>query len=136
MSSLPLVVRAAHATHGLRRFSRSFCSSSTLQSTVTPDEFGQLARSIASIRAETPSIARTVHLNAAGASPTPAPVLDAHIAHLTLEAEIGGYAAAEGAAEAMNNVYASLATYLSAEQHEVALVDSSTTAFAKALYST
>lgn len=46
------------------------------------------------------------------------------------------YAAAEGAAEAMNNVYASLATYLSAEQHEVALVDSSTTAFAKALYST
>ena len=57
---------------------------------MTPDEFGQLARSIASIRAETPSIARTVHLNAAGASPTPAPVLDAHIAHLTLEAEIGG----------------------------------------------
>ena len=57
-------------------------------------------------------------------------------AHAHAHTHTHRYAAAEGAAEAMNNVYTSLATYLSAEQHELALVDSSTTAFAKALYST
>ena len=57
-------------------------------------------------------------------------------AHAHAHTHTHRYAAAEGAAEAMNNVYRSLATYLSAEQHELALVDSSTTAFAKALYST
>ena len=82
------VVRAVQA--GGR--GRGLCGSGVAQGSGVDacDGFGQLARPIADIRLDTPSTARTVHLNAAGASPPPAPVLDAHIAHLQLEAEIGG----------------------------------------------
>lgn len=87
-------------------------------------------------RADTPSTARAVHLNAAGASPPPASVLRAQIAHLELEAEVGGYAAAAAAAEAEERVYASVARLLNAASpSEIALLDSSSTAFAKAIYS-
>jgi selenocysteine lyase/cysteine desulfurase len=46
------------------------------------------------VRAETPAVARLIHFNNAGAGLPPEPVLDAVIRHLRLEAEIGGYEAA------------------------------------------
>lgn len=94
------------------------------------------AYSVQVARAETPSTARAVHLNAAGASPPPERVLRAQIAHLELEAEIGGYAAADAAAEAHECVYASCARLLNAAcPSEIALLDSSSAAFAHAIYS-
>ncbi|KAJ1634655.1 pyridoxal phosphate-dependent transferase [Pavlovales sp. CCMP2436] len=87
-------------------------------------------------RADTPSTSRWAHLNAAGSSPPPASVLRAQISHLELEAELGGYAAAQAVAEAERNVYSSCARLLNAASPgEIALLDSSASAFAKAIYS-
>ena len=50
-------------------------------------------------RRDTPGTARVAHLNNAGAALPPTQVTDAVIAHLRLEAEMGGYEAAEAAAD-------------------------------------
>ena len=42
-------------------------------------------------RRDTPGVARVAHLNNAGAALPPSVVTEAVIAHLRLEAEIGGY---------------------------------------------
>ncbi len=42
-------------------------------------------------RRETPGCARVLHFNNAGAALMPAPVLEAQLAHLRLEAQMGGY---------------------------------------------
>ena len=52
-------------------------------------------------RADTPGCAHVVHLNNAGASLLPEPVLAAVTGHLALEARIGGYEAAEQAQAAI-----------------------------------
>ena len=46
-------------------------------------------------RQETPGCTNVIHLNNAGSSLMPQPVLDATIGHLQLEAQIGGYEAVE-----------------------------------------
>ena len=51
------------------------------------------------MREETPGCREVIHLNNAGAALMPQPVLDATIGHLQLEAAIGGYEAADQAAE-------------------------------------
>eukprot|EP00035_Acanthoeca_spectabilis_P004195 m.100077 g.100077 ORF g.100077 m.100077 type:complete len:543 (-) comp12478_c0_seq1:57-1685(-) len=89
---------------------------------------------IADLRAATPSCNNFLHLNAAGASPPPAPVMQIHTGHLHREAEIGGYAAADEVQEEIGRVYTSLARLLSAKPNEIALVDSCTTAYAKVMY--
>src|SRR5262245_1277767 len=60
---------------------------------IAPDELERL-------RAETPGCAHRIHLNNAGAALMPAPVLAAMVGHLELEAEIGGYEAADARAGA------------------------------------
>ena len=52
--------------------------------------------SLTDLRQDTPSTSQVLHFNAAGASPPPSCVLERHIAHLNLEAKIGGYAAVSG----------------------------------------
>ncbi|MGD8322299.1 MAG: aminotransferase, partial [Gemmatimonadota bacterium] len=64
------------------------------------------------LRAETPGCAHRVHLNNAGASLMPTPVVDAVRDHLELEANIGGYEAAAAAASSIESAYAAVADLL------------------------
>jgi selenocysteine lyase/cysteine desulfurase len=70
-----------------------------------------------------------VHLNNAGASLVPQQVLDAEIAHLHREAEIGAYEAKAEAAERIEGVYRSIARLIGAAPAEIALVESATAAW-------
>ncbi|MFC7640532.1 aminotransferase class V-fold PLP-dependent enzyme [Streptosporangium lutulentum] len=84
-------------------------------------------------RHDTPGCAEVVHLNNAGAAP-PAPVLDAVIDHLHLEARLGGYEAATAAAPKVNAVYESIARLIGCRPHEVAVVENATRAWDMAFY--
>ena len=54
------------------------------------------------LRGETPGVATCVNLNNAGTALMPRPVIEAQRAHLQLEAEIGGQAAAEALIQGAN----------------------------------
>lgn len=96
---------------------------------------GWTAEEIARVRAETPGCARVAHFNNAGASLPPKPVVDAHLAHLRREAEIGGYEAQEEAQSRIEAVYASVARLIGAAgPDEIALVENATRAFDMAVY--
>lgn len=86
-------------------------------------------------RALTPGCQNVLHLNHAGASLLPQPVLDAVVGHLQLEAEIGGYEAAEAAAPQLERTYAAVAELIGADAGEIALMDSATRAWDMAVYS-
>src|SRR6266511_4220244 len=85
-------------------------------------------------RAETPGCRSVVHLNNAGASLPPQPVLDAVIDHLRLEASIGGYEAAADQGPAIEHAYDAVATLLGARREEIALVENATRAWDMAFY--
>jgi selenocysteine lyase/cysteine desulfurase len=84
-------------------------------------------------RADTPGCARRVHLNNAGAALTPRVVHQTVTAHLDLEDELGGYEAAEARTDALSRVYQDLGHLIGAGARNLALVQSSTLAFAQAL---
>ena len=84
-------------------------------------------------RRDTPGCRKRVHLNNAGASLMPAPVLDALVGHLEREAALGGYEAADAAAEQVAATYASVAELIGARPRNVAVVENATVAFALAL---
>jgi len=90
---------------------------------------------VASIRAETPSCWQSTFLNSAGASLMPKPVVQAMRQHLDLEVEVGGYAAASRAADALESVYRSVGQLIGATAEEIALFDSATAAWQMAFYS-
>ncbi len=85
-------------------------------------------------RLETPGCAHVLHFNNAGSALPPQPVLDATIAHLQLEAQIGGYEAAAQASEAIEHTYDAVARLLNCTREEVALVESATHAWDLAFY--
>jgi len=87
---------------------------------------------VEALRKETPGCRNVVHLNNAGASLMPAPVMAAQIAHLTRESEIGGYEAKAEALPRIEAVYASLARLLNAGRDEVALMEHATAAWVAA----
>ncbi|HEU4588599.1 MAG TPA: aminotransferase class V-fold PLP-dependent enzyme [Gemmatimonadales bacterium] len=95
----------------------------------TPTAYAQLLR----WRADTPASLRLIHLNNAGASLMPTIVRDTIVRHLDLEAEIGGYEAADLAAPEFADTYAALAQLVGAEPGHIAIVDSATAAFSQAL---
>jgi selenocysteine lyase/cysteine desulfurase len=86
-------------------------------------------------RDETPGCAYRNHLNNAGAGLMPEPVIRAIEEHLTLEAHIGGYEAAEERVEQTRKVYEAIASLLKAAPRNIAIAPSSTAAFIQAMSS-
>jgi len=86
------------------------------------------------LRAETPGVANCVNLNNAGTALMPRPVIEAQRAHLQLESEIGGQAAAERRAGELEAVYQSLAKLLGAPPESLALTMNATHAWQLAFY--
>jgi selenocysteine lyase/cysteine desulfurase len=89
---------------------------------------------VARARRETPGAERVVHFNNAGSSLPPAPVVEAMIDHLRLEAEIGGYEAYDRRKAATERPYAALAALLGCAADEIAVLDSATRAWDMAFY--
>ncbi len=90
---------------------------------------------IAALRAQTPGCASRSHLNNAGAALLAQPTIDAMTGHLRLEAEIGGYEAAEQVQQEVAAVYAALAELVGGQAAEIALFDNATHAWNAAFYS-
>ncbi len=85
-------------------------------------------------RADTPAAeAGRIHLNNAGASLMPRPVLEAIHDYLKLESVMGGYEAAEASASDLAQIYDWVAALIGAEADQIALVENATAAFAQAL---
>lgn len=93
-----------------------------------------MAIDVARARAETPGCDKGVHFGAAGASLMPTVVLEAQLDHLRLEAEVGGYKAAELAAEAIDGTYDGLARLLGCGRQEIAIIENATLAWNLALH--
>ncbi len=86
-------------------------------------------------RRETPGCENVVHLNNAGASLMPTPVLEATKDHLDLEAAIGGYEAAAKAHDAVEHVYQAIGRLLNCGLDEIAVIENATRAWDMAFYS-
>ncbi len=88
---------------------------------------------IQQLRAETPGCAQRNHLNNAGASLPPMPVLQAMQQHLELEANIGGYEAADLRRAELDGFYHALAQMLHTQPRNIAFAGSATDAYARVL---
>jgi len=90
---------------------------------------------LASLRADTPGCEHRIHLNNAGASLMPRPVVQALMGHFEREIEIGGYEAEAEARDRIESSRAALGTLLGATAEQVAFMPHATAAFAAALSS-
>lgn len=85
---------------------------------------------IRALRAATPGcVGDVIHLNNAGASLMPSPVLEAIRGHLDLESRIGGYEAAVEASDAIERFYLDVAAMIGGHPDEIAFLDSATRAW-------
>lgn len=90
---------------------------------------------VAELRADTPGCAHRVHLNSAGASLMPTPVVAAIRDHIDLESRTGGYEAADAAADAIERAYADVAALIGCAPDRVAFTEHATQSFVAALSS-
>ncbi len=87
------------------------------------------------LRAETPGTRNVVHLNNAGASLMPQPVVDVIHRYLDHEIQYGGYEAHRAFTNEIDSIYGTLAELINAESSEIAISDSATRAWDMAFYS-
>jgi len=85
------------------------------------------------LRADTPGIDHAYHFNSAGAALPSATMLATVINHLQLEARVGGYEAAEAALPRLRAVYERAARLVGGEPEDLALVESATVAWQRAV---
>lgn len=90
-------------------------------------------RNLEQLRADTPGCSQLIHLNNAGASLQPAPVLKAVRDHLALESQLGGYEASDACASEIAGFYDAVARLLGAQARNIAFAASATDAYARAL---
>jgi cysteine desulfurase / selenocysteine lyase len=86
-------------------------------------------------RRDTPACEEVLHFNNAGAALPPQRVLDSVIAHLKLEAQIGGYEAYSAKLDAIEHTYDAAAALLNCKREEVAVIENATRAWDMAFYS-
>src|SRR3954467_15877210 len=89
---------------------------------------------VARARSETPGCEHVTHLNNAGSSLPPQPVLDAVVGHLELEARVGGYEAHGHKAAAIERFYGAAADLVGARPEEIAFSARRTRAWHMAFY--
>jgi selenocysteine lyase/cysteine desulfurase len=87
-------------------------------------------------RADTPGCAHVTHLNNAGSSLPPRPVLDAQREWLDAEAVTGGYELAADRADVLADTYDEVAALIGARRDEIALVENATFGWHQAFWST
>lgn len=85
------------------------------------------------LRRQTPGCAGVTHLNNAGSALPPAIVTDTVVAHLRREEQIGGYEAHAEAADRIEAVRESVAALVGARADHIALLESATAAWTRAL---
>jgi cysteine desulfurase / selenocysteine lyase len=88
---------------------------------------------VAAERVRTPGCTTGHHLNAAGAALPTAGTVEVIVDHLRLESMIGGYEAAREARLRLNAVYGLAAGLIGAEAREIALVESATAGWQRAV---
>jgi len=89
---------------------------------------------VSAVRAETPGCAAVIHFNNAGAALPPRAVTDAVLEYTAREALVGGYEAAEAAADEIESTRVALATLLGARPRQLALIENATRAWDMAFY--
>ena len=94
----------------------------------------QVSLDVAQLRADTPGCEEIIHLNNAGAALSPRSVTNAVTDHLRLESQLGGYEAAEAAADKLIHTRSSIAQLLSVDAADIALTHSDTSAWTKAFW--
>jgi len=87
------------------------------------------------LRADLESDPQFIHLDNAGASLMPRPVLETQIEHLRLEAAVGGYEAERLRKAEIEAVYNSVARLIHCHRDEVAIVENATVGWMMAFYS-
>ena len=87
------------------------------------------------LRADTPGCGNVIHLNNAGSALPPAVVTAAVVDHLRREELIGGYEAHAEAADRIEAVRASAATLVGGRPDQIALLESATAAWSRAISS-
>jgi len=88
---------------------------------------------IAELRADTPGCAERIHLNNAGASLMPKPVIAAIQGHLDLESLVGGYEAEAEVKNAIAEAYEHVAELMHTSPANIAFTEHATAAFVAAL---
>lgn len=89
---------------------------------------------IQAVRADTPACENLIHFNNAGCALAPQQVNASVLEHLQLEQEIGGYEAAELAADKLEGFYTSFATLLNCQPGEIAFQENATRAWHAAFH--